>query len=335
MLSPSYFDPATLRGTLHGFGGGGGDNPIFGGSGGTASFTSHLIFSPSERFGYVMLTNVGLGLAMDVTYKVIDLHEFLFGTETVIPASAPLIGSLPDASDVEGHFVPLQRFEGTLGEFLGYLSITRVTAIDENTISVSGWMFAEGVTYRQVEPYVFRIAYPEDTIGIDELHFRMENGRSVLMSIGSTMDMSALPTGRGIPVLTGSIAVIAISVIFFLIMPIILLIGFLRKKKKEIPKFNFFSNGLLFGGTLLALNLAILLGRIFIINMFRSFSEIVPHVWVNYALLVIGAGFLIASGLSLKGSSVKTGRKVLYGITIFLFAAFTYVLWDWNFFALG
>jgi len=197
------------------------------------------------------------------------------------------------------------------------------------------------LVYRQVEPYVYRLVssdYPIIELLGSEVHFRMENGKPSVISFGNGQDMSSLPEGRSLPILIGSVAVIAVSSVFFLFMPVILLITLIvrliRKRKIETNRFHKLSTGLLLCGTALTLNNVIILIRLFVINMYRPFSEILPHIWVNYALLVISAGFLAATALSLKGSGVKPRRKLLYGTTVALLAMSAFVFWVWNFFTI-
>jgi len=329
MLSPSALDPSLLRGTYHGFIRYGGVFPAFGHGGNTATFSSNFAVVPSERFGFVVLTNVA-----NEPRIIWGIQDLLLGSSPVPPAT----GSLPCASSVEGNFIMAQRAEGTLLEFLPYLAIFRARAAGENTISVSvGPLEA---TYQQIAPYVYRLVsfHGSSLLGIvaQEVHFRMDGGRVVHVATGNGFDLTPLPQGRGIPALIGSLAVAAIGAIFFIVAPVILLIIFLRKKDKTVPRFNFSSNGLMLCGTLLASNFLLLISRI-VINMPRTFAEIVPHVWANYALLVLAAPLLAASAVSLaKGwAQVSARRKVLYGATVSLLALMLVVLRDWNFFALG
>jgi len=327
MFTPSALDPSVFRGTYHGFLRYGGAFPTFGHGGNTIAFSSNFAVVPAERFGFVVLTNVAS--EMGVLFAIQDL---LLGNSPI----TPIANDLPCASSVEGIFAMARRTEGTLLEFVSYLTMMgRVRAVDGNTIRLSVGPFE--ATLRQVEPYIFRMIPSASLLSMfaDEIHFRMENGRVVHVSVGNGFDMTPLPRGRGMPALIGSLAVVIGGTLFFLITPIILLIRFLRKKEKAIPRFNLFSNGLLLCGTLLVLNHLVFLVRIGVINMYRSFTEMLPHVWVNYALLVLAILLFLASMLSLWGNGVGGKRKFLHGATVSVMALRLVVLGSWNFFALG
>ena len=327
MFTPSTLDPSVLRGTYHGFLRYGGASPTFGHGGNTIAFSANFAVVPAERFGFVVLTNVAS--EMGVLFAIQDL---LLGSSPI----TPIADNLPCASSVEGTFVMARRTEGTLLEFVSYLGMMgRVRAVDENTIRLSVGPFE--ARSRQIEPYVFRMIPSASPLSMfaDEIHFRMENGRVVHVSVGNGFDMTPLPRGRGMPALIGSLAVVIISTLFFLIMPIIILIRFLRKKEKAVPQFNLLSNGLLLCGTLIVLNNLICLVRLAVINNYRSFLEIVPHVWVNYALLAFASLLFLASLLSLPGNKIGGKRKFLHGATASVMTLLIVVLGSWNFFALG
>jgi len=258
------------------------------------------------------------------------IQDLLLGSGPVTPAA----DNLPSASIVEGNFVTARRAEGTLLEFFAYLGMmVTVRALDENTISVTIGALATA-TYRQVEPYVFRIVSRGSLLNMfgDEIHFIMDNDRPVHVAVGNGFDLTPLPPGRGTFVLTGSLAIVVGSAVFFLLAPVIMLIMFLRKKEKHIPKFHLLGNGLLFCGTLLVLNNLICLMRGHS-QMFRSFAEIAPHVWANYALLIFAVLLTSASVVFLAGKRMRISkkRKAFYAITTILMALLFVVLHNWNF----
>ena len=219
-----------------------------------------------------------------------------------------------------------------LAEFFSYFGLYRVTAVDENTILLQVGPFSE--TFRQTEPYVFHIISSNTIVAVytRTLHFRMEDGRVTHVMLGNGFDLTPLPQGRSMPILIGSAAIVIIGALFFLSMPIVILISFLRKKEK-ITRFNLFSNGMLLCGTLLVLNHVILFVRTLAINLFRSPGEIAPHIWVNYGLLFLTVGLLIASVLTIiKSAETRPRRKVFFGLTILAHTLMYAVLWNWNFF---
>ena len=330
MFAPSALDPSLLRGTYHGFLRYDGVFPSVGHGGNTIAFSSNFAVVPSQRFGFVVLTNVASEPSL-----IWGIQDLLLGSSPISPAA----GSLPSASSVEGNFVTARRTEGTLLEFLPYFMMNRIRAVGENTIRLSLGPYS--ATYRQVAPYVYRLVSFDAPGGVGmmayEIHFRMDGGRPVLLALGNGFDLTPLPRGRGMPVLIGSLAATAIGMVFFLVMPVVLLIMFLRKKDKAIARFNFFSNGLMLCGTLAALNLGLFGLRGGVINNFRTFAELAPHVWANYALLALSVPLLVASVVFLirEHARVSARREVLFSVTVSLLALMFVVLRDWNFFALG
>jgi len=66
--------------------------------------------------------------------------------------------------------------------------------------------------------------------------------------------------------------------------------------------------------------------------MFVQTSTIIPHVWINYILLVLLALLLIVSLVFWKKGEVAIKRRGLYFLTLAFLASFVLVLWQWNFF---
>jgi hypothetical protein len=242
---------------------------------------------------------------------------------------------LPCPTIVEGFYAPARRSVGNVLEFVDYLSLARITATGENTIQLQFFTFS--ALYEQTEPYVFHLISTDDPImraAAGTLRFRMVDGQVTHIMLGNGFDFTTLPQGRTMPFLIGSVAVVIIAFAFFLIMPIVLLISFIRKREK-VSRLNLFTNSLLLCGTLLALNQIILVVLGLVFNAYSSLCEVTPHIWVNYGLLVMSIGLLIASAASIiKGEKLKLNRLVLYCLTILFLLLLNLVLWNWNFFVL-
>ncbi|MCL2567814.1 MAG: beta-lactamase family protein [Oscillospiraceae bacterium] len=327
MLSPSYTNPDVMRGMLHGFMSYDGVYPAIGHGGGTVGFNTEFAIVPSERFGVVVLTNA-VGGAM-FNERLLDL---LIGNS--VDTIGPPVNGLPDARSVAGDFVMLRRHEGNLLQPLNFLFGTnmRVDAIDAHTIEVN----AMGMTvqYQQVEPYVFRILSPSPMIGRVgyDIRFQMENGSPVGISIRGPFDATVQTFGQSVTALLISAVVAAISILFFLIAPIVVFIGFLRKREKGTSLFHHLSNGFLLSGTALALNNLILFLRMGASIPFVPTSMVTPHTWMNYILLALTGAFFLASLLVWKRDVITTKRRVLYVLTVIFTALFAVFLWHWNLF---
>ena len=337
MLSPSYSGLRILRGTHHGFFSYDGIYPTVGHSGGSPGFGAQFVIVPSQRFGVVILGNAQATNAGSVVFyeKILDL--LLGNTRDLVPPSP---GNLPNAARVAGTYVSLERSEGNILEPFNILlnRHIRVEAVDENTITLT--MGGATVTYRQIEPYIFRAVYANCAIGLQharrmyEIYFRMENGQPIGISSSFINDATIQTFGQSLGAFLGGIVILIIALLFFLIMPPILVVKFLRKKEKSTTMFNRCSTGLLLCGTLLLINWLILEVRFMATISFATTKIIVPHIWFNYILLPLTAVAFVASLVFYKSGAVTKGRNVLYFFTIALLGAFLFVLWQWNFFVM-
>ena len=333
LLSPSSLDPINRPATHHGFLTYGGVFPGVGHGGNLPGSSTTFAFVPELRFGYVLLTNVSG--EMDLMPAMNDL---LLGN-----AQVPAIGTgLPSAEMVEGRFISARRFEGDFLEFLSYLpmigGIAQVSALDENRIMFSFGMLGSAV-YVQTESYVFHIydgtEAPMLQTFLPELRFRMEEGRHVQIH-SPPMDFTTLPVGRTMPFLIGSLVSVMLSVVFFLIAPMVLFILFLirRKKQRERTRFDLFSTGFLLSGTLLVFN-TLALFILFGINPARSVAEVAPFIWINWGLA--GLVVLLFAGSLWQRNTIGEGRKkrkVLFVVTTVMAVLFISQLWNWNFFVM-
>ncbi|MCL2386414.1 MAG: beta-lactamase family protein [Defluviitaleaceae bacterium] len=325
MLSPSFSNPAVMRGMHHGFMSYDGIYPTVGHGGGTMGFNTDFAIVPSERFGVVMLTNANGGA--NFMEKVLDM--LIGNSRDSIPDSPD---NLPHASIFEGNYMMLRRNDGNILELINFaMAALSVEAIDENTINVNAMGMT--LTYRQVEPYIFRLISSGSFLARTgyELQFRMENGSPVGISLSAPFD-ATVQTQSTVVLIIG-VVVAAISIIFFLVMPIILLINLLRKKE-EPSVFRNLSNGLLLCGALFSLNNLILVVRIVSDIMGVQTSMVTFHAVLNWILIVLFAALMVASLVFLKRDKICIKRKVIHFSAIAIMVLFAAFLWSWNFFVI-
>ena len=334
MLSPSYSDRNVLIGMYHGFNIYDGVHFAVGHGGSLGGFNSDFVIVPSERFGVVILNNSTNSRA--IFTKITDLLVGK-GVDELTPPPA----NLPHASSVEGNFKRLRRAEGTILEFNNYdlmNSDIRVRAVDENTITMV--MGGRTRRYRQVEPYVFRQIISDSTIsqgrgGLNELRFKMENGKPVAISKTGSTDATLQTFKQRMSTLIGSAIIAGLCALFFLVMPIILLIRFfVRKTKTKATMFQYLSNGLLLTGTLLSISAGILVLFARDHGSRLNANTIAPFTWANYILLILAGILLVASLISLTKHQVAFKRKFLYYSTISILPVLVLVLWWWSFFVM-
>jgi len=215
----------------------------------------------------------------------------------------------------------------------------QISALDDNRIELSVEMIGSAI-YVQTEPYIFQFYDSQDSRlfadFLPRLRFQVEDGVPQQIHIGNGSDFTALPAGRTTPFLTASLVIVALSVLFFLIMPIVLFILFLirRKKQRVRTRFDYFSTGFLLSGTLLVLSNLILFS-LFGINPFRIAAEVAPFIWINNALA--GITVLLFAGAIwswIRLDETRCKRKVLFVITAVFSTLFITLLHNWNFFVL-
>jgi len=333
IFSPSSPEPITRPGTTHGLWRWDRDIAAYGHVGLTISFSSYFAVVPDQRFGFVIHTNAFFGTSLPL---IVELAELLLGDSTEHTPQE----NLPSAQSVSGTFVVAARHDNFMLEFIDYTQLTTVTALDDNTINVD--MVFMGVpvnaTYVQVEPYVFRLTSgtPFMRFLYNELRFGMEDGVPAHIIVANGFDLTALPQGREMPILVGSLAIILINFAYFLIIPLVVLLCFIfRRNKININRFYHFSNMLLLCGTLFSVNHMIFLFRISI-TVWRTTSEMMPHLWINYVLLGLTAIAFVGSLLTLRRDrdNVEKKRIVLFIATVVMHVLTLLVLFDWGLFVL-
>lgn len=341
LFSPSSPEVDRVSGTHHGFMSYSGIFPAFGHAGDATGMITNLAVVPEERFGFVIIANTAgitdpTSTRNDIRF---DLERLLLGTEPTTPQLA--LENLPSATAVEGTFMRSRSFSGSFFELVDFIFVpsVNITAIDENTITLAMGNFGTS-TFIQTAPYEYLRVESDNaliaTLFGDEIRFRMEDGSPTLLHMRNANDHLPRSSFRSTASLVSSTIIVVVTLPFFLITPLVLLVSFLRNRKKGIKpsRFNKFNHGLLLCGTLLVLNNLISLVRILVINMFRTTSEMIPHVWINYVLVGLSALLFIGSLFALRKEEIKTRSKVFYVITTLFMALLIFVLHSWNFFVM-
>ena len=353
VFTPSYLDPAVMRGTHHGFMRWGSDEvDAFGHGGNMDGFTTFFSVVPEARFGVAVLVN-----SAQETSVVAGIANLLLGN--TMDNVVPTVDNLPSATSVEGTFFFQNRVdvEGTLTEFMHYLPIflTRVTAVDDNTITVNLGMFGVESTYQQIEPYVFRIVDTDNpfvlAIGHDELHFRMEDGRPVLISSGSGWDLAAIPSVGNLILLFAPLLLWFICASYFInkgvSIPIIKFLAKVRKKepskrqKKKLEKLEKLQEPdtpfyrlrftLVLCGGLLAVSAYISI----LIGLFADSISLLRNALLvlNYIIVAFASVTLIRSIVAFRAEDVDKKGTRRYIITVVLLTLFIILSWHLNFFS--
>ena len=157
--------------------------------------------------------------------------------------------------------------------------------------------------------------------------------------VGNGFDLISMPPGRGLPSLIASVVAIGGGALFFLVMPIILLIAFLVNKKKGIAiektQFRLASNAFLLSGTAIVLNnIAYSVRTTIDLWQAATVAALTPHIWANIIIAILAAVLFVMSLLTLRGANVRTRRKVLFIATACIMVLMLFFMNRWNFFAI-
>jgi len=324
MFTQSHEMGPEMAGISHGFFEWDGEYRGVGHGGNTISFSTQINLVPEEHFGVIILTNSAN--EMDIGY---GLTEALIGKRDKTVA----IGgeNLPSEKEVEGSFTNARRMHNGFLELVGYFSLLKVKAMEPNKIELS--MVGQTATLVQTKPYVYQKIDSDGTLfkyQFNKVYFDVSNGKVQRIS----GDYLPLSTGRTMPWLIVSLLIVIISALYFIITPIVLLIGKWRYKKVDakVPPLNSRVQKivalLVLCGTATIINNAVLIIRI-LINTYRSFAEVKIHIFLNYPLVILAA--LLSILVMMNWKRATTRQKVFLGATIFITATFMSTLISWGF----
>lgn len=328
MLSSSY--ELGTSGTAHGFFEFNyPDKKAFGHGGNTASFSSQFAFVPEESFGFVVLTNASS--EMEIT---MGLQDLLLGRGEINPSET---ANLVDAHKIEGKYVSMRRSEGTPSEFVSYLTLATIAALDENNISIN--MMGLSAEYTQTDGYEFLVSeasHPLFKVLMPTLIFDLDYDENpVAILVGNGFDFSALPQNRTVPSLIANIATLLISFIFLLTGSIAIIVYLLKRKIKpeKITK-NIYKHriGLTFAGTILiANNIFVIMTLLF--NPFIKYESLKFMLILNYILTGVASIFIVLGFVNWKKIFEKR-EKLWFALTVIIVISLISLLVNWNMFTI-
>jgi len=333
MLSPSYSENGGMVGTYHGFiRTSVGEFLALGHGGNTAGFTADLVIMPEENFGFVVSVNGGQ------EQLIIDgLHDLLIENLSQIAQPTPRYVDLPSVELVTGRYVVLDRSENNLLELINYFGLISVEAVGENKILVNR-LGGEAI-FTQVEPYVFELTEvislaPPTWRVMNRIEFRIEDGTVTHALVGG-WDFTALPSGRTMPILLGSLGIVIVNVLLLLIAPVVLIVKVIRKKKhyetsnKEFTRWHLATT---LASLALILNNVVLFIRVAADQFGMLASGATEHIISNYIFGIAASVFTLLALLSLRKGNVKLKSKIAFSVSTLVTVLFIVVLISWNFF---
>jgi hypothetical protein len=327
MLTETYPMGPGIPGFAHGFIEWEGEHMVFGHGGNTAFFSTQLNIVPEDRFGVVVLTNAAG--EMDISS---GLTQALTGKRNkTLPAAGT---DLPDAKAVEGSYIPARRMHNGFLELYAYLNMLRVEVTETDRVRLSA---AGGYgEFIETSPYVFErinASGPLFSYNFDKVFFEMKDGKVFRM----TGDFTPLPEGRTEPFLIGSASMAAVSALYFMITPIVLLILRLGKKKAgaqaSLQNRRIMRSSVLMTlcGTAIFLNNALLILRM-LVNNYRSFSEMRPQILLNYPLAAAAAIIISLTLVNFKKAELTKRQKTFCIVNVIMTAVLIGLLAEWQFF---
>ncbi|MGO4547736.1 serine hydrolase domain-containing protein [Paenibacillus sp. 2TAB23] len=328
MLSTSYAADKDMPGIAHGFWEYAGAHKGVGHGGNTIAFSSNLQLVPEEQFAVVILTNQSAESPI-----VHGLMKELLGQRSY-PES---VEEMPDPQELEGSYVTARRpYEGFMNVY-AYLTLLKVIPLESNEIRVS--LAGMSADYKQVKPYLYEKVRGDSSLDVFmQLHFKVTD-HAVDKITAYTTEYLPLPKFKSTALLAGYAALAAVSVLYFAMAPIVMLIQSLlfrkknRLKSREQALFGKIVKGLTLVGTGLIANNLILALRM-LSNYERAYSEIVVHIIMNDVFTVLA---VLLTGLLLiywykKHPNLTFKEAAFAWLSVILLAVLIALLVIWQFY---
>lgn len=329
MLSQSYTPHKDILSNAHGFWEYDGKMRGVGHGGNTAAFSTNMVIVPKERFGVIVLTNAAA--EMELTYGIMSL---LLGKPDNLDIGSD---NLPSPSEVEGRYIAARQAISSYTELLGFLMPLKVKATGENEIQMS--VYGMKGTYKQVSPYYYVLTYRENALldNFPKLYFVMDDNKVKRITNGQISDYLPLKGDRQFPFLFISLMIAIVGLLYFVISPFVLVIIWIRNRKKLVITKEIIREKRLFwlsslSGTLLILNNVILLVRS-LISSSLVFDELKLHLYLNWVILIVSIIFIVLDLMNWKSIALTKKQKFIRIITFSLIVLLLAILWNWHFFS--
>lgn len=272
-------------------------------SGNTEVFSSSFQVVPEEEFGIVVLTNQAG--EVDISYGLV--HQILGESHHKAEID------FPDTIGLDGSYISARRMQTGMLNFYYYLIPLKVRSINSNEIEIS--FAGEKGIYEQVEPYLFKVKEGNNLIqSIGNISFQVEDQqvRQISTVYSDYLPMPKLKSDLSLKI---TVIIFALSVLYFVVSPLVFLINSIRKRRKNQSNSKTWKWNLLFhlSGTAISFNIAAFVLRM-LSKVFRSYNEIVIHTWLNYVFVGIGIiSFII---MILKGKKDGWAKGSLFNAVI-------------------
>lgn len=293
MLTTSdFFDDGFPR-NAHGFWEGLYKVEVLEHAGNTDSFSSNFSFSKDENLGVIVFTNQAGEAGLSYGLPTLVFGEFSPGDDKQ---------TMPSVRELEGSYMMARQPYKGFTKLYSALSIGQVVATGSNSMS------AFGMNLEQTAPYLYKTL---DDYRLS-FHVTLNEGKVEKISMPTS---DALPVSENMKMFNRfSIAAVAFSLLYTLIVLITLFIKKIKNRKKAIrgtviEKWELL---LLFANFIPFINVIVLAYRT--LN-YASYASLKIHFWVNYAYIAGVAICLAALFIEWKKTTPTHGKKIRYVFT--------------------
>lgn len=336
MFTQSYKVHGGMKTVAHGFWELSTKPHVLGHDGNTLSFSSNLAIAPEDKLSVVVLTN--LESESKITTGIVNL---IYGEDLQETDHNYKETDLPAINDIAGHYTFARNSSSTIHETLSYLTPIEVIVNEDNELILN--IKGVSATYKQVEPYLFQLKqskYESFKDMMPLLYVDKQQGEIIKLSYGKYKDIIPVKAKRT-PVILGIYSVLSIiSLLFFLVAPILLAIWYLIKKIRnaQVKITHPWSIALMLSGTALSVNSLYVLLRS-VTDPFLTATEINFSIKINWGLSIISIVFLALTLFKTRKSNksnLNHNKLLVVFLTtnIVLIITLLVILIDWNFFHL-
>lgn len=234
-------------------------------AGNTDSFSSNFTFSKEENLGVIVMTNQMGESGLSYGLPTLVYGDYSAAEDTKV---------LPDTHELEGSYrMARQAYKG-FTKLMGFLSIDKLKAEDNNTFS------ALGMSFEQVAPYVYRSTNEYNLF----LHFTMNDGEVDKLSM-MTSDLMPSTFSQKMFIIVSFICVVACA-LFIIVSLLATIIGRIRNRKKIVP-YTVMKKWMVLldlAGVVAFVNFALLAIRTI---QYTSYASLAIHFWINYAYIAL------------------------------------------------
>ncbi|MDD4462089.1 MAG: serine hydrolase [Eubacteriales bacterium] len=309
--------------------------------GNTAGFSAQMNIVPEQRFGVIVLVNSASEIQLTE-----GITQLLIGYAGSTPAPGDDQAELPDAAQLAGSYIQARRPHHGFLKLYGFLSLLQVEAIEHDTIVVRAGN--QSGTYRQIQPYLYErtaASGPLFEYSFRKIYFDWQDDQVFRVS----GDFTPLPKGYTDSWLMIDVLLAAVSVPFFVLTPLtLLLIRLIRRHKKRrvqvsdsaagktIVRPSWYENtrimtgAMLFGGFVLVINNVLLIIRMLIDN-YRAFAEVQPHLILNYPLALFPVAAAVLYSVHWKKTTSRRSQHMLFFVILLMLIILLYLLIKWEF----